>query len=74
MSVAPARIFSLPGGTLTPGAIADVTVFDPDREWVVDPARFYSKGKNSPLAGVVLRGQVTMTIVGGDVVYEARQL
>lgn len=70
LSTEPARVFGLPGGTLQEGAPADVTVFDPDREWVVDPGRFFSKGKNTPLAGVFLRGQVATTIVGGEVVYQ----
>jgi len=46
MSCAPARLFKLPGGTLRKGALADVTVFDPDVEWTVDPSRFASKGRH----------------------------
>jgi dihydroorotase len=69
MSCAPARIFGLAGGTLRPGAPADVTVFDPDREWTVDPARFRSKGRNTPYAGRTLRGRALCTIVGGEIVY-----
>lgn len=69
MSCAPARVFGLPGGTLRRGAPADVTVFDPDREWVVDPAAFRSKGRNSPYAGKTLRGRAACTIVGGEVVF-----
>jgi dihydroorotase len=71
MAVAPARIFGLPGGTLRTGAPADVTVFDPTREWTVDPARFVSKGRNSPWAGARLRGRALCTVVGGRVVYRA---
>ena len=56
-------------GTLKPGSPADVTIFDPDAEWVVDPAQFASKGKNTPLAGTTLRGRVTATIATGQVVY-----
>jgi len=66
----PASIFHLPGGTLAAGAPADVTIFDPEREWCVDPQQLRSKGKNTPLAGHVLRGQVLFTIVGGEVVFE----
>ena len=65
MSCAPARIFHLPGGSLRNGSVADVTVFDPDAEWTVDPARFRSKGRNTPYAGRRLRGRVHMTIVDG---------
>ena len=71
MSVSPARIFNLPGGSLQRGAVADVTVFDPAREWTVDPARFVSKGRNSPYVGHTLQGVVMCTIVGGRIVHQA---
>jgi dihydroorotase len=58
-------------GTLKPGAPADVTVFDPEAEWVVEPDDFESKGKNTPLAGSVLKGRVVVTVVQGAVVYES---
>ena len=57
-------------GTLTIGAPADVTLFDPDAEWVVDTTAFASKGKNTPLASSVLRGKVMATISQGEPVYE----
>jgi dihydroorotase len=69
MSVAPARIFHLPGGSLARGRPADITVFDPSREWVVDPAQFLSKGRNTPYAGRKLRGRAICTVVGGRIVY-----
>jgi dihydroorotase len=47
-----------------------VLVFDPDAEWVVEPERFASKGKNTPLAGRTLRGRVVATVYGGKVVYQ----
>ncbi len=71
MSVAPARAFNLPGGTLRQGAVADVTLFDPGEEWVVDPSAFLSKSRNTPFAGWKLRGRPSMTIVGGRVVWES---
>ena len=71
MSCAPARIFGLPGGTLARGAVGDVTVFDPEHEWVVDPARFLSKGRNTPYAGMTLRGRAVCTVVGGQVIHRA---
>jgi dihydroorotase len=64
-----ARAWDLPYGTLAPGAAADVVVLDPDQAWVVDPERFFSKGKNSPLAGQTLRGTVLLTLAQGTVVY-----
>ena len=69
MSCAPARLFKLPGGTLRKGAIADVTVFDPDAVWTVDPTRFASKGRNTPYAGHELRGLVELTVVDGRVIH-----
>jgi dihydroorotase len=56
-------------GTLKPGAVADVVIFDPNREWVVNPEEFVSKGKNTPLAGCVLKGRVMATVYGGEAVY-----
>jgi dihydroorotase len=71
MSCAPARLFSLPGGTLARGAAADVTVFDPGATWQVDPSVFLSKGRNTPYAGMSLKGKAVATIVGGKVVYRS---
>jgi len=69
MSCAPARAFNLPGGTLKPGTPADVTVFDPNAVWTVDPNRFYSLSRNTPFAGWQLRGRAVLTIVGGRIVW-----
>ena len=71
MACAPARVFKLSGGTLRRGAEADVTVFDPTVEWLVDPSRFRSKGRNTPYAGMRLRGRVRLTVVEGRVIYRA---
>jgi len=57
-------------GTLAVGTSADITVFDPNREWVVDTSAFASKGKNTPLAGSTLKGKVMATISRGKLVYE----
>ena len=69
MSCAPARTFNLPGGTLRKGSVADVTVFDPQLRWTVNPATFITKGRNSPYTGMELAGRATCTIVGGRIVY-----
>ncbi|MBV9881239.1 MAG: dihydroorotase [Gemmatirosa sp.] len=69
MACAPARLFRLPGGSLRRGTVADVTVFDPSREWVVDAAQFRTKGRNTPYAGRTLWGRATCTIVDGRVVH-----
>jgi dihydroorotase len=75
MTAGPVRALGLdrhaPGiGTLAPGAPADVVLLDPDAEWVVEPERFASKGKNTPLAGVTLRGRTVMTIAAGRIVHD----
>jgi dihydroorotase len=69
MSTRPAEIAHLPGGTLRVGAPADVVVFDPSRSWKVDPAAFFSKSRNTPFAGLKLRGRVRWTLVEGRIVH-----
>ena len=69
LTAAPARYLGIDQGTLKPGAPADVTILDPDADWVVDASRFASKGKNSPLDGTTLQGKVVTTLVGGKVVF-----
>jgi len=71
MACTPARIFNLPGGSLKKGAAADVTVFDPEAKWKVDPAAFLSKGRNTPFAGMTLTGRAACTIVAGMIVYRS---
>ncbi|MBA3466128.1 MAG: dihydroorotase [Gemmatimonadaceae bacterium] len=71
MACAPARIFNLPGGRLEKGSVADITVFDPRAEWVVEPSKFLSKGRNTPYAGMALTGRAACTIVAGLVVYRS---
>lgn len=76
LTIGPARAWGLdrrPGlegiGSLAVGGIADVAILDPDREWTVDVSRFASLGKNTPLGGRTLRGQVVSTIAGGRLVH-----
>jgi dihydroorotase len=69
MSCAPARIMRLDGGTLQKGSPADIVVFDPAEEWVVDPAQFLSRSRNTPYSGLTLLGRVKRTIVGGRTRY-----
>jgi dihydroorotase len=68
----PARILRLDKGTLAPGADADVTVLDLDREVTVDAAESRSKSSNTPFDGWKLRGAAVMTLVGGKIVHDAR--
>ena len=68
-TVNPARLLNLHKGTLSVGADADVTVFDPDREWIFDARKSASKSKNSPFFGWKLKGRAVATIVGGKKVW-----
>lgn len=52
------------------GCDADITIFDPDEEWTVDPDKFASKGRNTPFAGKTLKGRVKYTIVSGKIIYQ----
>ncbi|MCL0035894.1 dihydroorotase [Dehalococcoidia bacterium] len=65
----PAQIIRGSGltGSLKIGSAADITIFDPNARWTVDPDRFASRGKNTPLVGMTLRGKVMMTIVAGGI-------
>lgn len=67
LSSAPARVLDLPGGTLEKGSPGDVTIIDPDREFIVDPESWYSKSRNTPFAGKRLKGAPVYTIVGGEI-------
>jgi len=69
LSTRPARILDLPGGTLSPGSIGDVTVVDTQLLRSVDIRGFESKGRNTPFAGWTLRGWPVMTVVGGKIVW-----
>jgi len=71
MTINPAKILGIDRGTLKPGAVADVTVIDPDAEWTVDPAKFRSKSRNCPFAGWKVRGRADATLVAGQVRYRA---
>jgi dihydroorotase len=68
LSTNPARILGVGGGTLAVGSPGDVTVFA-ERSWVVDPARFASKGRSTPFSGRTLPRRVVATIVGGTLAY-----
>jgi len=69
LSTNAARVLNLPGGTLTEGALGDLTVLMPDAKVVVRASELKSKSKNTPFDGWELRGGVAATIVAGSVVY-----
>ncbi|NWG00491.1 MAG: dihydroorotase [Thermoanaerobaculaceae bacterium] len=68
-STNPARLFSLPGGTLKVGSVADMTLLDSEARLPVNPDKFLSKSRNTPFAGRRLRGWPVATILGGKVVW-----
>jgi dihydroorotase len=69
LSINPARILNVKGGTLSEGQPADITVLAPDLGVTIDLAKTKSKSKNSPFGGWQLKGGVAATIVGGRLVY-----
>ncbi len=66
MTAGPARALGLPLGTLAPGAMADITLFDPAATWRVTAADFQTRSKNSPFVGRELSGRVAMVFVAGE--------
>lgn len=70
MCVNPRKILGIPGGSFTEGAPADITVFDINEEWTVDPEKLHGKSKNTCFKGMTFKGKVKMTIVDGKIVYE----
>ena len=74
MTIAPAQRLQIPGGTLTPGSVADLTVFDLGAEREVNPDAFFSKARNCPWNGRRLRGWPILTIVCGDIIYREGEM
>ncbi|MDF1544826.1 MAG: dihydroorotase [bacterium] len=70
MTYDPAHILGLPGGNLSEGAPADITIIDPDKRWTVNASKFLSRSKNSPFIGYKLSGKVYKTIMNGKIVFE----
>ena len=70
MSANPARLLNLKKGLLREGYDADLTLLDPDEEWIVDSSKFYSKGKATPFEGKKLTGKVHSLFINGDKVFE----
>ena len=70
MTIAPARVLGVDRGTLSVGAIADVTIIHPELAWTIDPTQFKSKSRNSPYAGWEVRGRAEKVFVGGVLKYQ----
>ena len=73
MACAPARIMGMDGGTLRPGAPADIVLLDPDEIWTVKPEGFVSRSHNTPVAGWTLPGRIRRTLVGGETRHEVEE-
>ncbi|TFG98206.1 MAG: dihydroorotase [Myxococcales bacterium] len=71
LSTNAARILRRPGGSLAVGELADLVIVDPDRRWTYDPAKGFSKSRNSPWAGKTFQGRAIVTLVAGRTVYDA---
>ena len=70
MSTAPARILGCEGGSLEPGKPADITILDPNYEYIVPAAGFHSKSTSTPFGGMKVYGKADLTMVAGKIVYE----
>ena len=70
MSASPAALLKLPKGRIAPGDTADLVIFDPDEEWVIDKEQFASKGRNTPFHGRTVKGKVKYTVSNGIIIYQ----
>jgi len=72
ITAAPADVLKLDAGRMAAGAAADLCLFDPNAEWLVEPATLKSQGHNSPFLGYELPARVQATIIAGQLVFDAR--
>lgn len=70
MSYTPAKLLGIDRGEIKEGAVADLTIFDPNKEYEYKKEMIVSKSKNTPFIGKKLKGEVRYTIVGGDIKFE----
>ena len=69
MSTSPAKILNLEGGNLNVGSVADITIIDLNKKFVIEGQKFLSKGKNTPFNGMEVYGVVDYTLVDGEIKY-----
>jgi len=70
LTINPARVLGIDRGTLQSGAVADVTMIDPNVAWTIDPSKFRSKSRNCPFGGWKVHGRAQTVLVGGEVRFE----
>ncbi|MEZ5064366.1 MAG: dihydroorotase [bacterium] len=70
MTIAPARILGIPAGTLSPGAAADLCLFDPEMTWTFEKSDIGSRSHNTPFLGEEMQGRVMLTLLGGRATWE----
>jgi dihydroorotase len=68
LTIGPATALGIAAGRLAAGSVADLTLIDPERRWTVDPATFRSRSRNTPFAGMAMRGKALAVCLGGRVV------
>ena len=68
----PAKVLGIDKGSLEEGKDADLVIFDPEKTYTIDAAKFASKSRNTPFQGRRVTGAVSMTVAGGEIVYQAR--
>lgn len=73
MSRNPARVIGIDKGSLEPGKIADLVIFDPNKTYTIDASKFASKSRNTPFDGRKVTGAVRATIAGGEIIYQANE-
>lgn len=69
LTINPANILKIKKGSLEIGSVADITLFDPEEDWIVDSSKFRSKSRNTPFNGWKVKGKVKYTLVDGKIVY-----
>ncbi|MDD7350759.1 MAG: dihydroorotase [Clostridia bacterium] len=74
MTKTPAEIVGIPYGQIEVGGLADLTLVDLDAKYTIDSSKFYSKGKNTPFNGFVVKGKVKYTVVGGKIKYQSEDV
>lgn len=70
MTAAPAALLGIPKGRIAPGDDADLVIFDPNEEWIIDKEKFATKGRNTPFHGFTVKGKVKYTVSGGTIIYQ----